>query len=521
MLYNNVLLPQRIIIHYVRSIQFYHKYILLCAAVIYITATSYAQSPKREFRAAWIATVSNIDWPSKPGLPAEQQKSEFVARLNQLQALGCNAVVVQIRPACDAFYNSVEEPWSRYLTGKQGRPPFPYYDPLSFMVAEAHKRNMEFHAWFNPYRALVIKGKNPNPPEHVTNKHPDWLIDYGTKTYLNPGLPQVREYVTRIIMDVVKRYDIDAVHLDDYFYPYRIANVEFGDQATYNRYKGDFDNKDDWRRNNVDLFMSVLNNNIKQAKPWVKLGISPFGVWRNASKDPSGSQTRGGQTCYDDLYSDVLLWMQQGWIDYLAPQLYWEHGHRLVGFEVLQPWWDSHSYGRHMYYGLGVYRMLNATRPPWNSPNELVSQLRDTRYNTKTPGTILYSTSNFDKLPQSVSDSVASHNKYLALPPTMKWLDSIPPTPATLTAEEQNKGTLLKWSGDNPTSEPLRFLVYRFAAGERPNLNKAENMLAIVQEPQYFDPENARHLGCSYIVTVLDRLWNESPPSNTVTLGKK
>jgi len=517
MLYKPLLLPQRIIFHLVGYIFSYRRYISLWVLAMCIGAMAWGQSPKREFRGAWIATVSNIDWPSKPGLPAEQQKSEFIKRLDQLKALGCNAVIVQVRPACDAFYASVEEPWSRYLTGKQGQPPFPYYDPLTFMVEEAHKRNMEFHAWFNPYRALVIKGKNPNPPEHVTNKHPDWLINYGTKTYLNPGLPQVREYVTRVIMDVVKRYDIDAVHLDDYFYPYRIANVEFGDQATYNKYGKDFDNKDDWRRNNVDLFISVLNTNIKQVKPWVKLGISPFGVWRNASKDPRGSNTRGGQTCYDDLYSDVLLWMEQGWIDYLAPQLYWEHGHRLVGFEVLQPWWEQNRYNRHMYYGLGVYRMLDATRAPWNSPDELMSQLRDTRYKTKTPGTIFYSTSNFDKISRSVSDSVARFNMCYAFPPQMKWLDSIPPTPPTLTAEQDGKGILLKWFGENPTQEPLRFAVYRFEQGERPNLNKAENIISVLQATQYFDPEYAQHPKCSYIVTALDRLWNESPPSNMVT----
>lgn len=477
---------------------------------------SYAQSPKREFRAAWIATVSNIDWPSKPGLPADQQKTEFIARLEQLKAMGCNAVIVQIRPACDAFYNSVEEPWSRYLTGTQGKPPFPYYDPLSFMIEEAHKRNMEFHAWFNPYRALAIKGKNPNPPEHVTRKHPDWLVDYGPKTYLNPGLPQVREYVTRIIMDVVKRYDIDAVHLDDYFYPYRIAGVEFGDAAAYAKYKGDFDNKDDWRRNNVDLFISVLNSNIKQVKPYVKLGISPFGVWRNASKDPKGSPTRGGQTCYDDLYSDVLLWMERGWIDYLAPQLYWEHGHRLVAFDVLMPWWDKNPTERHVYYGLGVYRMVDATRAPWNSPRELMWQLQDIRKKARTPGAILYSTSNFDKLHNGIADSIALFNINYALPPVMPWLDSIPPSPATLYAEQDKKSLILKWTGENPTAEPLKFVVYRFDEKEKVNLNRSDKIMAITQATEYTDPEYGKHPKSKYIVTVLDRLWNESAPSNTL-----
>lgn len=492
------------------------KAFIVLFSLLLLCSSADAQSPKREFRAAWIATVSNIDWPSKPGLPADQQKAEFIARLEQLKALGCNAVIVQVRPACDAFYNSVEEPWSRYLTGTQGKAPFPYYDPLTFMIEEAHQRNMEFHAWFNPYRALVIKGKNPNPPDHVTHKHPEWLVNYGTKTYLNPGLPQVREYVNRIIMDVVKRYDIDAVHLDDYFYPYRIAGVEFGDQDCYNKHKRGFDNKEDWRRNNVDLFVSELNKNIKAEKPYVKFGISPFGVWRNQSKDPMGSPTRGGQTCYDDLYSDVLLWMREGWIDYLAPQLYWEHGHRLVAFETLMPWWDSNAAQRHMYFGLGVYRMLDATRPPWNKPDELMWQLRDIRYKGKTPGFVLYSTSNFDKLHNGIQDSIARHNISYAMPPTMPWLDSIAPPPPILSGVIRDKGLLLKWTGDNPENETLRFVVYRFDEKERVNLNRAESIVSIQNAITYYDAEYRKHPKSKYVVTVVDRLWNESAPSNTL-----
>lgn len=496
------------------------RLLLLIAFTFHIGLTT-AQSPKRELRAAWIATVSNIDWPSKPGLTSDQQKKEFINRLDQLQALGCNAVIVQIRPACDAFYNSVQEPWSRYLTGTQGKPPFPYYDPLTFMIEEAHKRNMEFHAWFNPYRALVIKTKNPNPPEHVTKKHPEWLVNYGTKTYLNPGLPQVREYVIGIITDVVKRYDIDAVHLDDYFYPYRIAKVEFPDQSTYNKYRRGYNNKDDWRRNNVDLFVSELNLQIKQIKPYVKLGISPFGVWRNASKDPKGSNTRGGQTCYDDLYSDVLLWMEKGWVDYLMPQLYWEHKHRAAAFDVLLPWWEQFATNRHIYYGLGVYRMLNATRAPWNSPKELMWQLRDIRYTTHNAGFSLYSTSNFDKISNGVQDSIKQHNAHIAFPPTMPWLDNVAPTAATLQADEYTEGLLLKWTGLNPTKEPLRFAVYRFDKGQQPNFNDAQHIVAIVQKPEYFDHNYKEHRNSQYAVTVLDRLWNESTPSNIVSAGKQ
>ncbi len=273
--------------------------LLISIFCLYYGTTSFAQSPKREFRAAWIATVSNIDWPSKPGLPSVQQQQEFINRLDMLKSIGCNAVIVQVRPASDALYQSKIEPWSRYLTGKQGQPPFPFYDPLTFMIEEAHKRNMEFHAWFNPFRALTDSKKNPNPSSHITYTHSDWIINYGGKAYIDPGVPEAREYVINVIMDVVKRYNIDAVHLDDYFYPYRITNVEFGDSKSYQRFRESFVNKDDWRRHNVNLFVTTLNSNIKSVKSYVKFGISPFGVWRNASKDPQGSNTRGGQTCYD------------------------------------------------------------------------------------------------------------------------------------------------------------------------------------------------------------------------------
>lgn len=473
-----------------------------------------AQAPKREFRAAWIATVSNIDWPSKPGLPSQNQQEEFSKRLDQLQELGCNAVIVQVRPACDAFYKSPYEPWSRFLTGRQGQSPFPNYDPLEYMIEEAHKRNMELHAWFNPFRALTDAKKNPNPPDHVTRRHPDWVIAHGGKGYLNPGLPEVREYVINVITDVVKRYDVDGIHIDDYFYPYTIAGVEFGDATTYNKYKDDFTNKGDWRRNNISLFISTLSNNIHNLKPYLKLGVSPFGIWRNASKDPYGSQTRGGQTCYDDLCADVVLWMKKGWIDYLAPQLYWEHHHRAAPFEVLLPWWEQNRYNRHIYYGLGVYRMLNATKPPWNSTHELLWQIDDIREQATTPGFILYSISNFDKIHLPIGDSLAKVNHTYAFPPVMPWKDTTPPTPPTLKAIPSVDGTLLKWSGTNPSKEPLKFAVYRFTNEEPINLNKAENIINILQGTEFLDKDANKYKKSKYVVTALDRLWNESKPSN-------
>lgn len=485
--------------------------VLFCLLFLFAVQL-HAVSPKRELRAAWIATVSNIDWPSRPGLPAEEQQRQFSARLDQLQAIGINTVIVQIRPTADAFYKSDIEPWSRYLTGKAGTPPTPYYDPLEFMVQEAHKRNMDFHAWFNPFRALTDSKKNPNPADHVTRKHPDWVVSYGGKSYLNPGIPAAREYVIGVISDVVARYDIDAVHIDDYFYPYRIAGQEFADAASFRKYNDGIANREDWRRSNVTLFIQQLNNVIKAQKPWMKLGISPFGVWRNQSKDPIGSPTRGGQTCYDDLYADVRLWQEKGWIDYLMPQLYWEHNHKLVAFEVLQPWWQSHAYGRHVYYGLGLYRMLPPAKGVWLSAHELLWQIRDTRKLAPGSGYALYSASNLDKItPQTrISDSLATINRLPAIPPAMPWLDSIAPAQPKVTATASTTGTLLRWEVANPKTEKLRYLVYRFPENEPVDLERSDRVVALTQDMQYLDNEKGRPGRATYVVTALDRTWNES-----------
>lgn len=472
-------------------------------------------SPKREFRAAWIATVSNIDWPSKQGLPSVQQKQELINRLDALRAIGCNAVILQIRPAADALYDSEIEPWSRFLSGKQGQQPFPAYDPLQFAVEEAHKRNMELHAWFNPFRALTDSKKNPNPPSHVTYKHPDWIISYGGKSYIDPGVPEAREYVTNVIMDVVKRYDIDGVHLDDYFYPYRIAGVEFGDAKSYSRFKESYTNKEDWRRNNVSTFVATLYNNIKSEKKYVKFGISPFGVWRNASKDPEGSATRGGQTCYDDLYSDVILWQRKGWVDYTLPQLYWEHGHRAAAFETLLPWWENHSYKRHMYFGLGVYRMAESKAAIWQGPKEILKQIEEIREKCEHPGVVFYSASSFDKISNALSDSLkSSTNKHFAFPPTMPWLDHKAPDVPELKGELKNGQMHLEWIVVGKKQDNITYAVYRFNKEEAIDLDKSEHIIAVQKDNKFIDKTASPKKNEVYVVTALDRLWNESKASN-------
>ncbi len=294
----------------------------------------------REFRGVWIATVANIDWPVSPDSPWEVQKQEFIKLLDYYKNLNFNAVIVQIRTAGDAFYPSNYAPWSKYLTGKQGQAPRTQENPLTWMIKEAHDRGLEFHAWLNPYRATMNLETEDLSPEHDFFKHRNWMLKYGTKWYYDPGLPEVKSHLLAIIKEVVSNYDIDAIHFDDYFYPYREPKLEFPDKASYDKYKKPGQSRDDWRRQNVNDLIFALNETIKSQKPWVQFGISPFGVWRNQDKDPKGSPTRAGQTNYDDLYADVLLWMKNGWIDYLIPQLYWSMEHPLASHRKLADWWS-------------------------------------------------------------------------------------------------------------------------------------------------------------------------------------
>jgi len=314
-------------------------------AASFVTVSHSLPEIPREFRGVWIATVANIDWPISGTDSWEKQKKDYLALLDYYQGLHFNAVIVQIRTAGDAFYPTKLAPWSKYLTGSQGTPPKTQEDPLTWMIAAAHQRGLEFHAWLNPYRAtmdLNTAGLNPN---HDFHKHRNWMLKYGTKWYYDPGLPEVKAHLLQIISEVVDTYEIDAIHFDDYFYPYREPNLEFPDQASYAAYKKSGQSKDDWRRQNVDELILALSETIKSKKPWVQFGISPFGVWRNQSKDPKGSPTQAGQTNYDDLFADVLLWMKNGWIDYLIPQLYWSMEHRLASRRILADWWSNNSYG--------------------------------------------------------------------------------------------------------------------------------------------------------------------------------
>ena len=397
---------------------------VIIACILFFSSELTAQ-PIFEFRGVWIASVENIDWPSKKGLTVDEQKAEFIKVLNMHQSNGMNTVIVQVRPAADAFYPSQYEPWSEYLMGKQGLPPTPYYDPLDFMITETHKRGMEFHAWLNPYRAVFRTGKSSIAPSHITRIHPEWFVTYGTTRYFNPGLPEVQQHVGRIVKDIVERYDVDAIHMDDYFYPYKITGKDFPDEEAFRKY-GNGLKKEDWRRSNCDSIIKNLFQTIRSTNARVKFGISPFGIWRNKSKDPRGSNTEGGSSNYDDLYADILLWLEKGWIDYVTPQLYWERGHKIADYDLLLDWWNQYHFGKHLYIGHGIYRA--GTNNAWKSKDEIPNQIKKLRTYPTTQGSIYFSSKTFDKNPNGWNDSLRNnYYAYPALPPPMSWIDNIAP----------------------------------------------------------------------------------------------
>jgi uncharacterized lipoprotein YddW (UPF0748 family) len=378
------------------------KKLLLLFAFI-LSAYFAAAQGKPEFRGVWVATVDNIDWPSKGNYMPDSQRMEFIRLLDMHQRIGMNAIIAQVRPCTDAFYPSPYEPWSEWLTGKQGLPPFPYYDPLEFMITETHKRGMEFHAWMNPYRAEFNIAKNALSSTHIVRLHPEWFLAYGDKRYFDPGNKEAQQYVVNVVKDVVSRYPIDAIHFDDYFYPYKIPGKEFPDYGSYNKY-GNGMTRDNWRRSNTDSIISMLSRAIKATNPKCQFGVSPFGVWRNEEKDPDGSKTNGAQTNYDDLYADILLWLKNNWIDYVAPQLYWEIGHRIAPYQVLIDWWSKHTYGKNCYIGMGIYRA--GSNAAWKDKTQLSQQIDLLRSTPNIQGMIFFSSKTFQKNPYGWNDTL-------------------------------------------------------------------------------------------------------------------
>lgn len=398
------------------------------------------------FRAAWFSTVANIDWPSPEAVGNSQmQQREMLMLLDSMQALGMNAVVFQARPTADALYLSDLEPWSAWLTGQQGKDnDFPY-DPLEMMVREAHKRNMEVHVWVNPYRVTLATTRIEDvAPNHLWRTHPEMFWKYNGQWYFEPGLDETRDWLCRVVADIVRRYDIEAIHMDDYFYPYPDHRTSLPDRACFEAHPRGFDNIEDWRRNNVNMAIHQLHDTIKSIKPNVQFGISPFGIWRNLKNDSvHGSATNGLQN-YDELYADVRLWMEKGWIDYVVPQLYWHIGHRAADHATLARWWSDNCFQTRLYIGMGVYQLLDSrqmsaaewkkkSQSAWAQPNELCRQLALHRELPNIRGQFYFSLNHLLKNPQGICDSLRSSLTLLEKPALQDFLplpaDSLTPRP--------------------------------------------------------------------------------------------
>jgi uncharacterized lipoprotein YddW (UPF0748 family) len=492
-----------------------------------------SSQPKYEFRAVWIATVDNIDWPSNDNYNPEQQKAEFIRQLDMHQRNGMNAVIVQIRPACDAFYPSDIEPWSQWLTGKQGKAPDPYYDPLAFMISETHKRGMEFHAWCNPYRAVfqighttvtykkvghkrhrIVTHVKPSSIawNHVSKKHPDWILTYGDSKSLDPGNKDVQLYVNDVIRDMLSRYDIDAIHFDDYFYPYRIGSVEFPDNGSYLKYGQGMD-KETWRRSNVDSLIIMLHRTILETRKTCKFGISPFGVWRNLSRDSLGSDTHAGQTNYDDLYADILLWLKNGWIDYVVPQLYWEFEQKNAPFGVLLDWWSKNHYDRPCYIGLGIYRA--GSNIYWRDKDQLPRQLHAIRNLTGIGGQVYFSSVSFYRNAYGWNDTLRENfYNYPALIAPMPWLDSTRPSVPMVQAISNNDSLVFHFQKGSLSDTLKGYAIYKADAQFNIDSSHVFQFIpnATANQVVYSIKELLSKPDTRYFLTAVSKTNNESDP---------
>ena len=485
--------------------------------------------PKREFRGVWVASVTNIDWPSRPGLSVDQQKQELIGILEKHKQMGLNAIMLQIRPTADALYAKSRELWSFWLMGKQGLAPAPGYDPLEFAIKEAHFRGIELHAWFNPYRA-TMSARSVTSPEHITQKRPELFYTYGGQKLFDPGLPEVRAYIVQVILDVVKGYDIDGVHFDDYFYPYRISGQKIIDQTTFAKYPNGFTNIEDWRRNNVDLLVKMVNDSVHHYKKYVKFGVSPFGIWKNYREDTLGSKT-DGLSNYHELYADSRKWIKEGWVDYINPQIYFTFSRKVAPFGVLLDWWGNNTFGRHLYIGQAAYLVHSPSakgEAAWGVFSEIPNQIRSIRNNGRAQGSIFFSSKSLSTVAKSLADSLKNNfYKYPALPPQMPWLDEIVPNaPQSFSADALTDGIHLKWikplkANDGETASG--YVIYRFEEGEKASIVNPKNIIKISFEdyPFYLDTNAEKGKRYTYIVTALDRLKNESEGSLPVgVIGK-
>ncbi|NDV47636.1 hypothetical protein D0T49_11315 [Paludibacter sp. 221] len=503
-----------------------HKRLTFLFLLISITSI-YAQHPKRELRGVWIATVNNIDWPSRQWLSTDEQKQEMIAMLDKFKQNNINAVIFQVRPTADALYFSKYEPWSHWLTGKQGVRPSPYYDPLEFLIQEAHKRFMEVHVWLNPYRVTNNDNCELLHKDHLFFKNNDLFVKYGNCYYFDPGLDATREYLNLVVKDIVERYDMDAIHFDDYFYPYKINGEDFPDQKTFENNSRGFKpgQKADWRRNNVDMIISELQYTIKSVKPWVEFGVSPFGVWRNSTSDRRGSATKAGIQNYDDLYADILKWLREGYIDYVMPQLYWEIGRSDANYDILLKWWSRNSYRKNLYIGLAAYKSGDASHPAaWSNGNELIRQIKLNRKNAEVDGAAFYNASNFLSNKMGLNDSLQNnYYKYPALCPVNRNIQGKPAMqPQNINILKDGDNTFIVWDkiDEKGGDEVMCYMVYAFKGKHIGDLDNPANIL-LQTKNNYLNLKDVSGWDLSgnytFVVTSVNRYKHESVPTHAVT----
>ena len=469
--------------------------------VLLMLATTIQAQQKREFRGAWIQCVNG----QFKGMGTERMQKTLTYQLDELKKDGCNVIIFQVRPECDALYESSIEPWSYYLTGEQGSRPYPYWDPLQWMIEQCHKRGMELHAWINPYRAKT-KAAHVNAVNHVVVQHPEWTFQYDGLTLLNPALKQCRDYICQVVKDIVDRYDVDGLHIDDYFYPYPVPGVAIPDKVNFQANNYGLENQGDWRRLNVNLFIEQLYQTVHSAKPWVKVGISPFGIYRNQKNDPNGSRTNGLQN-YDDLYADVLLWDREGWMDYCVPQLYWEIGNKAADYEELIHWWNANITKSDLYIGEDIERTAKF--------NQMARKMDLHSIMPRIKGTVLwYAKAAVDNVGNYGTKLRTNYWRYPALQPTMKSIDSkAPKKPRKVQVIDVEGQKVLFWTapkGEGWKDAAVKYAIYRFNQGEKVDINNTSKLVAITGETHYELPAAEEGSRCVYAITALDRVQNES-----------
>ncbi|MET0982076.1 MAG: family 10 glycosylhydrolase [Telluria sp.] len=482
-------------------------------------------APKRELRGVWISTHLSLDWPNRLHTP-QQQRDALVGILEHNKATGMNAAFLQVRSQSDALYPSNLEPWSYYLTNNQGSAPSPVWDPLQFAIDESRKRGMEFHAWINPYRAVATATSAGNTAQyaanHVSRTHPEWMLTVGNVIILNPGLAAVREHVTKVIMDIVDRYDVDGIHFDDYFYPAGTINDDAAYAADPRGFPATVAGRADWRRDNINLLIAGVNERIRAAKPWVKFGVSPSGIYRSSTDPAIGSPTSAGASQhYLSNFADTRTWLQQGWVDYLAPQVYWYMGQAGSDYKLLVPWWNQNAFGRHMYIGIADYKMNTAG---WTDPKQVANQIAMNRAQGNIGGQIHFRHAFLAADPLGYrSDLQQNVYNRPALVPAMPWKDTLAPgAPGGLAASAGANAVVLSWAPAPDTSDEMekvrRFAVYRSPSREI-DIEAGENLVGVTEAatPAFADTKVAAGQYYYYAVTALNRLSNESATSNLVS----